>query len=118
MNWFGSEAYNGPPGGLDKHDLEWYMDFLKAHDFNAIRLLFTHEYVLKDDIVEAPEGEQPGGLLFQVRYVEMFGRLARAAAERGILVMVANHRVRHDAWPGKGLWYDDSLGMPLNPTPH
>lgn len=69
VNWFGSEAYNGPPGGLEHHSVDWFMDWLKRHRFNAIRLLFTHEYVLKDDIVEAPEGEPPGGLLFQVRYV-------------------------------------------------
>ena len=63
-SWFGSEAYNGPPGGLNVHDVDWcegqlaqynhagltllhrsrrYMDFLKRHEFNAIRLLFTHE---------------------------------------------------------------------------
>ena len=55
VNWFGSEAYNGPPGGLNVHDVDWYMDFLQSHGFNAIRLLFTHEYVLKNDIVEAPK---------------------------------------------------------------
>lgn len=112
VNWFGSEAYNGPPGGLDKHSVEWFMDFLKANGFNAIRFLFTHEYVLKNDVVEAPAGEGPGGLLFQVRYVDMFGALARAAATRGLLVLVACHRVAHDAWPGKGLWYDDARGVP------
>ena len=25
--------------------------------------------------------------------------------------MVGCHRVKHDAWPGAGLWYDDSLGF-------
>lgn len=111
INWFGSEAYNGPPGGLSVHGLDWYMDFLKANDFNAIRLLFTHEYVLKNDIVEAPEGAGPSNVLFQVRYIEMFLALSRAAAKRGILIMVACHRVKHDAWPGAGLWYDDALGF-------
>ena len=24
-NWFGSEAFNGPPGGLDHHSIRWYM---------------------------------------------------------------------------------------------
>ena len=117
VNWFGSEAYNGPPGGLDRHDVDWYMDFLQRYSFNAIRLLFTHEYVLKNDIVEAPSGKHdgqpagPGNLLFQTRYIDMFAALARAAASRGILVLVGCHRVKHDAWPGAGLWYDDSLGF-------
>ena len=67
---FGSEAYNGPPGGLAAHDIEWYVDFLARHKFNAILLLFTHEYVLKNDITEAPAGAGPGSLLFQVRVVD------------------------------------------------
>ena len=109
VNWFGSEAFNGPPGGLDKHSAEWYCDFLQRNQFNAIRLLFNHEHVLKDDIVDAPAKAQ---LLFQKRYVEMFKVLARVAAERGILVMIACHRINQDAWPGSGLWYDTSLGFP------
>lgn len=83
-------------------------------DFNAIRLLFTHEYVLKNDIVEAPADTQPGDLLFQIRYVDMFASLARAAARRGIIILLACHRVKHDAWPGAGLWHDAALGYPID----
>jgi aryl-phospho-beta-D-glucosidase BglC (GH1 family) len=108
-NWFGSEAYNGPPGGLDKHSVRHYLDFLASHGFNAIRLLFNHEHILKNDIAESPV-EEP--LLFQVRYLEMFHIIAREAASRGILIMLACHRIKADAWPGKGLWYDDSIGFP------
>jgi len=64
---------------------------------------------MKNDIVEAPQGAQ---LLFQTRYVEMFGVLASEAARRGILVMIACHRINKDAWPGKGLWYDEALNFP------
>lgn len=107
-NWFGSEAYNGPPNGLAENSIGFYLDFLRKHDFNAIRLLFNHEHVLKDDIVDAPRREK---LLFQVRYVQMFSILAKEAAKRGILVMIACHRITPDSWPGKGLWYDNSLGF-------
>lgn len=107
VNWFGSEAFNGPPGGLDRHSIAYYMDFLAKHDFNAVRLLFNHEHALKDDIVESPTKE-----LFQVRYLEMFRQIAREAASRGILIMLACHRVSAASWPGKGLWFDDSLGYP------
>jgi len=41
INWYGSESRNGPPGGLDKHSISWYMEFLARNDFNAIRLLFN-----------------------------------------------------------------------------
>ena len=50
-NWFGSEAYNGPPNGLQHHTADFYLDFLASHRFNALRLLFNHEQVLKDEIV-------------------------------------------------------------------
>ena len=113
INWFGSEAFNGPPGGLDKHTVGWYLDFLAAHDFNAIRLLFNHESILKNDIVEMTSEEramEPS--LIQVRYVDMFALIAREAAQRGILIMLACHRIKGDAWPGAGLWYDEALGYP------
>lgn len=84
------------------------MDYLKENHFNAIRLLFNHEHVLKNDIVDAPK---LATVLFQTRYIDMFLVLAREAAQRGLLVMIACHRVKHDAWPGAGLWYDDSLGF-------
>ena len=53
-------------------------------------------------------------MLFQIRYVPMFAALAKAAARRGILIMLACHRVKHDAWPGLGLWHDDGLGFPMS----
>jgi hypothetical protein len=84
-----------------------YLDFLKKHDFNAIRLLFNHDNVERDDIVETPEAEE---LLFQTRYINMFRMLAKEAGRRGILIMIACHRITADAWPGAGLWYDDSIG--------
>lgn len=96
----------------------------RVHTFNTlvpratyapavVDLRFNHEDVMKNDIVEAPQGARaPGALLFQTRYVEMFGVLASEAARRGILVMIACHRINKDAWPGKGLWYDEALNFP------
>lgn len=76
---------------------------------SAVRLLFNHEHILKNDIVEAPQSER---LLFQTRYIDMFVVLAREAAKRGILVMIGCHRITHDAWPGDGLWYGSYIGVP------
>ena len=45
VNWFGSEAFNGPPGGLDKHSVGWYLDFLQRNDFNAVRLLCARPHL-------------------------------------------------------------------------
>ena len=113
VNWFGSEGRSGPPLGLDKHPISWYMEFLKRHGFNAIRFLFNHDSVLGDAMLEAPN-EKVYGVgapweapeLAHYSYLDMFLKLAQVAAEHGILVMIAAHRLRADAWPGDGLWFD------------
>lgn len=48
---------------------------------------------------EAPE-------LAGMRYLEMFKKIAEVAADHGILIMMAAHRLNPKAWPGNGLWYD------------
>ena len=42
-NWFGSESRSGPPLGLDKHKISWYMEFLTRYNFNALRLLVRYQ---------------------------------------------------------------------------
>ena len=109
VNWFGSESYGGPPGGLAVHTIDFYLDFLQEHKFNALRLLFNHQSVMRDAVVEAPPNLLDD--LREVRYIEQFSLLARAAARRGILIVLGCHRIAPDAWPGKGLWYDPAYGF-------
>ena len=116
VNWFGSEGRSGPPLGLDKHNIAWYMAFLKDHQFNAIRFLFNHKTVLDDATLEPPNEEKYGkGAPWEApelaffKYLDMFQKLAEEAAKYGILVMMANHRLKPDAWPGDGLWFDADI---------
>ena len=81
VNWFGSESYGGPPGGLTVHTIDFYLDFLQEHKFNALRLLFNHQSVMRDAVVEAPPNLLDD--LREVRYIEQFSLLARAAAAGG-----------------------------------
>ena len=79
VNWFGSESRTGAPLGLDYHDIEWYMDFLKENNFNAIRVLFNHDSVLKEgkqaqiDTTEVRFSPK----LFGMSYLQMFEELAK-----------------------------------------
>lgn len=114
VNWFGSENRAGPPLGLDRHSMDWYMQFLKRNQFNAIRFLFNHHGILENSPLEPPDEEKYGAgapwespELAHFRYLDMFLKLAQAAAKHGILVLMACHRLSPDAWPGKGRWYDD-----------
>ena len=116
VNWCGSEGRAGPPLGLDVHNIAWYMKWLQSHGFNAIRFLFNHEHILSDPTLEPPNEllygkgapwEAPE--LAHFKYLEMFAKLAEVAAEHGILVMMACHRLRPHAWPGSGKWYDGTI---------
>ena len=60
VNWFGSEGRSGPPLGLDKHQIAWYMKFLRDNGFNAIRFLFNHENILLDTTLEPPNTAKYG----------------------------------------------------------
>ena len=89
------------------------MDFLRSNKFNAIRFLFNHDGVLNDRPLEPPNELKYGKgapwespELANYKYLDMFLKLAEVAAEHGILVMMACHRLSPDAWPGNGLWYD------------
>ena len=113
VNWFGSEGRSGPPLGLDRHSIAWYCRFLAANGFNAIRFLFNHEMILSNPELEPPDESIYGvGAPWEApeleafHYLEMFVRLSEVAAEHGILVMMACHRLTPNAWPGNGKWYD------------
>lgn len=106
INWYGAEGGLGVPEGMREHPLGWYMDFLASNGFNAIRLLVNADNVLDNNEVN---GEHIGlqANMAGNTYLEMLRTFSQEAAKRGILVMLACHRLRESAWPGKGLWYDD-----------
>ena len=113
VNWFGSENRAGPPLGLDTHNLAWYMNWLKEHKFNAIRLLFNHQMILSDEPLEPPNEDLYGKgapweapELENYKYMAMFKKIAEVAAEHGILILMAAHRLGPTDWPGNGLWYN------------
>ena len=77
---------------------------------------FNHEMMLQNTPLEPPNTEVygPGAAwespeLENYRYLEMFVKLAEVAAEHGILIMMAAHRLTPKAWPGGGLWYDATI---------
>ena len=116
VNWFGSENRAGPPLGLDKHPISWYMQWLKDNKFNAIRLLFNHQMILSDEPLEPPNEDVYGvgapweaPELAHFRYLEMFDKIAEVASDFGILILMAAHRLGPNDWPGNGLWYNGRI---------
>lgn len=84
--------------------------------FNAVRLLFNHECVLRNTQLEPPNTEIYGAdapwespELAHYHYLDMFLRIAEVAAEYGVVVMIACHRLAPKAWPGDGKWFDKAI---------
>ena len=127
INWFGSEHITGrAPFGLHVHSLDYYMHFLSSQGFNAIRLFFNHESIHQNHRI--PEhitgcgfncGYSTGSTdynhvkyapeLIGVTQLDMFKKIAQAAAKRHILVMLVaiqcTPRSERKKKPG-GLWYE------------
>ena len=80
INWYGSESRNGPPDGLEYHTADWFFEFLKRHNFNAVRLLFNHESMLNDAPVSGAFHKAPE--LIGLSYSQMFLAIAKAAAKQ------------------------------------
>lgn len=49
INYAGFESYCAAPHGLWAHNLDFYLDFIAANDFNAIRLPFSYELTYQLD---------------------------------------------------------------------
>eukprot|EP01084_Bolivina_argentea_P255658 430126_1 len=45
LSWFGFETTNNQLHGLDMHTVDWYLDWMVANGFNAIRLPFSEAFI-------------------------------------------------------------------------
>mmetsp|Transcript_61590 Transcript_61590/g.102477 ORF Transcript_61590/g.102477 Transcript_61590/m.102477 type:complete len:601 (-) Transcript_61590:127-1929(-) len=126
VNWFGTEGQHAMLYGLEYRGLDEFLEFLAANKFNALRLLFNHEYVnanpstplrdFRDQKLTFDPNKTPE--LRGTTYIQMLQVVASKAARHGILVLLACHRIRatypgpslHAEWPGSwdGLWYDST----------
>lgn len=114
INWYGAEARTGTPGGLGQNSVQFYMKFLAANGFNAIRLPFNHQSILLSADPSSAPPLDTDGLTYTPElqgktYIEMLVLLAQEAARHGILILLACHRLSPTAWPGSGLWYDQLI---------
>lgn len=51
INWFGAETECRVPHGLWVHSLDYYMDLMRSHNFNSIRIPFSYENAQNMDAV-------------------------------------------------------------------
>lgn len=110
--------------GLDKRPLGVLLDFLVENQFNALRLLFNMQDFR--DNPEVPEEHFSAILnpaLQGLRYRGMLQHVVHEAGKRGILILLACHRLKrfysdgiHAEWPSgwDGWWYDNAAGLPFD----
>ena len=121
ITWPGAETEHGLVFGLAQQKLEFFVDFVSAEGFNALRLPFAHRSVLDNEPVrlesfdarlnaafmQQRRTEQPQA---SVRFLDALLLVIRAAAKRHLVVVMAAERLQADA-PTSNLWYNDKLGV-------
>ncbi|GMT24589.1 hypothetical protein PFISCL1PPCAC_15886, partial [Pristionchus fissidentatus] len=92
INYFGFETETYAPHGLWSYDLNYYLDFIKNNDFNAIRVPFSLEMVKNDPSnLNINCATNPG--LCGKSALQLLDVFIDRAADRGLLIMLDNHRI-------------------------
>lgn len=105
INWFGFETSNNVPHGLWTRNWEDMLDQVKSEGYNVIRLPFSNA-MLK-------QGVKPSGIDYQknpdlngLTSLQIMDKIVRGANERGIKIILDNHRSTPGGGPeSNGLWY-------------
>ncbi len=102
LNWFGFETANYSPHGLWQNSLDSFMDQIKDHGYNLIRLPYSNQMF--------DAGSMPSGLntntnadLIGLTPIQLMDRVIQEAGERGIQVFLDRHRP--DSGGQSELWY-------------
>ncbi|NGM19322.1 cellulase family glycosylhydrolase [Roseomonas stagni] len=106
VNWFGLEGTTFAPHGLHVRNWRDMMDQMAETGFNAIRLPFSAEAVLR--------GGTPNGIDFALNPdlagltpLQIMDRIIDYAGEIGLRIILDHHRSAAGAGPnGNGLWFD------------
>lgn len=95
-------------------DYKFVVDFLATNKFNAVRLPFSLDLVMKDPI---PTSINYGYCrndincnldLKGLRSLEVLDKIINYMGTKGIVVMLDMHSFEPDAFSSNGLWYDSS----------
>ncbi|WP_115720288.1 glycoside hydrolase family 5 protein [Gallaecimonas mangrovi] len=108
VNWFGAESGEFVVGGLDKQPVGKIADLVKAGGFNVVRLPWSNELVERNPKVAA-QYLTANPWLKGKSALAVLDAVVTALTERGIAVILDNHRSRGD-WccdgdHGDGLWH-------------
>jgi endoglucanase len=107
INWFGAETCDHVPHGLWTHSMEWYLDFIRGNDFNALRLPISEELIVHSmDNVPNPGMVAADGTLAGKTSIQIIDAIFDQCAKRGIFILLDMHRLHCEAQSHE-LWYQD-----------
>ncbi|MEM7056062.1 MAG: cellulase family glycosylhydrolase [Pseudomonadota bacterium] len=101
VNWFGAENDVRAPHGLWQRPMTEMMDQMVAEGFNAIRLPFSVQNILEDQVATAVNGDPS---LAGLTTLEIFDRIVAYAEEIGIKIILDAHRITQGNG-AEGIWY-------------
>jgi endoglucanase len=105
INWFGFETSNNVPHGLWARNWQDMLDQIKSSGYNVIRLPFSNA-MLKKNVMPSGIDYQKNPDLDGLTSLQVMDKIIRGANERGIKVILDNHRATAGGGPeSNGLWY-------------
>lgn len=138
VNYSGFETYCAAPHGLWAHNLDFYLDFISANEFNAIRLPFSFELTWKLDSPSQYECVTYESDECKSTIGNLLGCLFQKALDRNIFIVIDFHSIGsmlinehplgplkaqefYDAWDrilDRVIHYPNLLGLDIKNEPH
>ncbi len=105
LNWFGFETANNVPHGLWSRSLGSMLDQIKSLGYNVIRLPFS-DAVLQPGVMPTSIDYNLNPDLVNLTSLQVMDKLIVGAGQRGIKIILDNHRSTPGGGPESGgLWY-------------
>ncbi|WP_438447010.1 cellulase family glycosylhydrolase [Gorillibacterium sp. sgz5001074] len=102
LNWFGFETSNYSPHGLWSYSMDFFLDQIKEHGYNLIRVPYCNEML--------DAGASPSSINYAVnpdlqglKPIQILDKLVEKAGKRGIKLFLDRHRP--DSGGQSELWY-------------
>jgi endoglucanase len=105
LNWFGFETANNVPHGLWARSWQSMLNQMKSLGYNVIRLPFSNSTVESNPIPTGIDYTKNPDLV-NLNSLQVMDKLIAGAGQRGIKVILDNHRSTPGGGPESGgLWY-------------
>ncbi|MEM8590115.1 MAG: cellulase family glycosylhydrolase [Pseudomonadota bacterium] len=101
INWFGAENDVRAPHGLWTRPMTDMMDQMVEEGFNAIRLPFSVQNILEDQVATSVAGDPS---LAGLTTLEIFDEIVAYAEQIGIKIILDAHRITQGNG-AEGIWY-------------